>query len=330
MSSIVHISGPAGAGPGEREEMLRRMHQFLDQSGVSERLRVDVPQRGSDQEVTGVLRSELEPLVPALQSGSLFGDKVGIEIVDAQWMQAGEAAVVADLLAAVDPNAVAVVVVSSGSPPKSLADTLKERAEKVTVGKLRDRDMRDALGAELKTRGIEADRGGAEALLARFGTDLGSLRRALDQLESAGETIVTRTMVLERFKNRPEEGMWHYTDAVTAGNVGDALRHLDAILTHTHPLALVGFLEADLRQKAYASAAPDLDTLGQWMPPRTQGWKVEKLWKARGRVSDSDLHRSVSALARADRILKSAPEETHRLTMERLTVALCRWYSARR
>lgn len=328
MKPILHIAGPSGAGPGEREEMLNRMSTYLDQMEVTQRVRFDVPQRGSDVEGQGTMRGELEPLIPALQSGSLFGDLVGIEIVDAQWIQAAEAVVLADLLSAVDPNAVAVVLVAAGALPKALTSALKGSAEKITISKLRDRDIRDALGDELKRRSLEADRDGAQALLARFGTDLGSLRRALDQLQGT-TTKITRSLVIDRFKNRPEEGMWHYTDAISAGQVGQSLMHLDALLTHSHPLALVGVLESDLRQKAYASAAPDLESFSEWMPPRTPSWKVEKLWKARGKVSDSDLHRAVSALARADRILKSAPEETHRVTMERLTVALCRWYSRR-
>ncbi len=328
MKAILHIAGPAAGGPGEREEMLNRMSLYLEQMEVTERLRIDVPQRGSELDGSGSVRGELEPLIPALQSGSLFGDKVGIEVVDAQWIQSTEASVVAELLVGVDPQAVAVVLVAAGSLPKALADVLKGRAEKISISKLRDRDIRDLLGDELSKRGLEADRDGAQALMARFGTDLGSLRRALDQLVGTHEKI-TRSLVLDRFKNRPEEGMWHYTDAVSAGQVGQALLHLDALLTHTHPLALIGALESDLRQKSYASAAPDFDTFAAWMPPRAQTWKVEKLWKARGRVSDSDLHRAVSALTRADRILKSTPEETHRVTMERLTVALCRWYSNR-
>lgn len=328
MRSVLHIAGPSGAGPGEREEMLARMAAYLDQMEVTERVRLDVPQRGSELEGTGSVRGELEPLIPAMQSGSLFGDRMGVEVVDAQWIQASEATVIADLLHGIDPNSVAIVFVAAGAVPRALADALKATAEKISISKIRDRDVRDLLGAELKQRGLEADRDGSQALLRRFGTDIGSLRRALDQLEGT-EHKITRTMVLERFKNRPEEGMWHYTDAVSAGRVGEALMHLDALLTHTHPLALVGALESDLRQKAYASAAPDFETFTEWMPPRTQSWKAEKLWKVRGKVSDSDLHRAVSALARADRILKSAPEETHRLTMERLTVALCRWYSRR-
>jgi hypothetical protein len=38
---------------------------------------------------------------------------------------------------------------------------------------------------------------------------------------------------------------------------------------------------------------------------------------------------ALEALVRADRILKSAPEPMHRVTMERLTVAMTRWMAGR-
>jgi DNA polymerase III delta subunit len=57
---------------------------------------------------------------------------------------------------------------------------------------------------------------------------------------------------------------------------------------------------------------------------------VRKAWGQRSRTSNGELRKALDALARADAHLKSAPEETHRLTMERLTVALCRWYGGPR
>ena len=56
------------------------------------------------------------------------------------------------------------------------------------------------------------------------------------------------------------------------------------------------------------------------------GYALEKVWKARNRTRGDDLRRAVDALARADLALKSQPEAVHRVMLERLTVALCRWY----
>ncbi|HLF61230.1 MAG TPA: hypothetical protein VI980_08645, partial [Acidimicrobiia bacterium] len=53
---------------------------------------------------------------------------------------------------------------------------------------------------------------------------------------------------------------------------------------------------------------------------------ASRVWSQRGRVRESSLRKAQEALVRADRVIKSQPEEVHRVTLERLTVALCRWY----
>ena len=83
MKAVMSVEGPSGAGPGERATMLERAAGLFEQSGVTETIRIDVPPRGADEAGEGgVLRSGVEPVIPALQSGSLFGDRLGIEVVD--------------------------------------------------------------------------------------------------------------------------------------------------------------------------------------------------------------------------------------------------------
>ena len=88
--------------------MLERAAAFFRQHSVAPEdvVRVDVPGRGgSEGSIEGTsLRHELEPLIPALQSTSLFGNASGAEVVDAQNLLAGEAATIADLLATLDPD----------------------------------------------------------------------------------------------------------------------------------------------------------------------------------------------------------------------------------
>lgn len=328
MKSLIHVKGPTNPGPGERQEMQERASRFLDQAEVTSTIRVDVPERGSESAAEGALRGELEPLIPALQSGSLFGDKVGVEIFDAQWIRASEATVLAGLLEMMDPAAVVVVIASNGALSGALGKIVKSSGEVHSIDRFNERRARDWLMGEARGRAMALPPDAVQALLERFGTDVAALGKALDQLESV-EPPYTGRQVRERFKNRPDEGMWRYAEAVAAGDVGAALRHLEGIMIHSHPLALVAYLEGDLRQRALASAAPDLDVFAEWMRSSPDNWRIGKAWKARGRASDSDLHRALSAVTRADRLLKSAPEETHQLTMERLTVALCRWYGGR-
>jgi DNA polymerase III delta subunit len=200
--------------------------------------------------------------------------------------------------------------------------------EKATIKKLRERDAAEWLGGAARARGVNLTAGGAAALVQRFGSDIASLGQALDQLAML-EGPVTEGEIASRFRNRPDEPMWHYADAVGEGDVGSALRRLTDFLAHGHPLQLLAFLESDLRRRALAMAAPDQATFAEWAGGNPAQFPIQKAWRARSRTSPERLGRALNALARADMQLKSMPEATHRVTMERLTVALCQWYGGR-
>jgi DNA polymerase III delta subunit len=308
--------------------MLSRAKEYLAGAGVDEIVRVDVPGRGGGEEGTGSVRAEVEPAIPVLQSASLFGGVAGLEIVDANQLNADEATVLADLVERMDADAVALVVVSSGAVPSALAKVLKARGEVVQVRKMRERDSQAWLVDEVKRRGLAIDGAGVEALIQRFGTDTASLGQALDQLAES-EVKITAELIKDRFRNRPNEPTWLYTDAVTRGNAGEALRRLGDLLTHTHPLVLLGALESEVRRRAFALSASDIDEFRELMGARGNDRAIEFLWRNRAKTKDSSLRAALEALVRADRILKSAPEPMHRITMERLTVAMSRWMAGR-
>lgn len=327
MKFLVHVKGPSDPGPGERTQMLDRAAAVLDDAGIepADVVRIDVPGRGASEEGDGSLRSELEPIVPTLQSGSLFGGTQGLLVVDAQGIRASEATVIAELLGLADENAVRVVLVSGGAIPAALTKAVKEVGETITVKKMRDRDASDWLGGELRSRKMSLSKEATTALLDRFGVDIGSLGQALDRLQSVDQEI-TADLIRDQFRNRPDEPMWRIGDSIAAGNVSEALRRLRDFLTHTHPLVLLAFLENDVKRRALAAAAPDIETFARWVNGKPDAFPIKKAWRARGAVSDTDLRRAIDAFVRADATLKTAPEETHRITLERLTVALCRWY----
>lgn len=310
--------------------MLGRARSVFEQTGVAppDVIRVDVPGRGGSADGSdrdGVVRSEVEPAVPALQSGSLFGGRQGLLIVDGQHLLKGEAEVLADLVQSNESGTV-VVVVSVGAVPSPLAKELKS-GESIKVDKFRERDAASWLTDEVRRRKMRVPGDAREALLQRFGSNVAALGQALDQL--SGEKAITRESVLVRFHNRPDEPMWHLADAISEGRVGEALRRLADFMTHYHPLQLLGYLEDDLKRRSLASAAESIDDFAEMVSGRPGDWRVKRDWNRRTRVSDSELRTALSALLKADAILKSAPEETHRLTMERLTIALCRLYGGR-
>jgi DNA polymerase III delta subunit len=305
--------------------MLERARRIFDAAGVDDVERVDVPGRGAGEDGEGSLRAEVDRLVPALQSGSLFGGIVGVLVVDAQNLLKAEVDILASLLTGLDDQSSAVVLVSSGALPPALGKIVKAEGETVAVKKMRESDALAWIREAARGRRVKIDSEAAVALVQRFGSDVAALAQALDQLASVDEPV-TAQLVAARFRNRPDEPMWHYADAVSAGETGVALRRLADFLTHGHPLQLLAFLENDLRRRSLAAAAPDIATFASWVGASVDHYPTKKTWGVRSAASDEDLRRALDAVARADISLKTMPEATHRLTMERLTVALSRWY----
>ncbi len=325
--ALLLISAPANAGPGERQQMLDGAAQYFARAGLerSQVIRVDVPGRGAGEEGEGALRTELEPAIPLLQSGSLFGESQGLELVDAQNLQASEGSVLEELIKTADLSSIEVVILAAGALPRSLSSLIKSLGSSQSVKKMWERQALQWLEAEVRDRGLVFEKGAAKAILQKFGTDTAAMGQALDQLEEASGKI-TKEMVLDRFKNRPDEPTFLITDAISKGDVGEALRRLSDFLVHGHPLVFLAAVESDLKKRALAAAAPDEPTFKSWVAAGTADRGAARFWSQRGRVRESSLRRAQEALVRADRVIKSQPEEVHRVTLERLTVALCRWY----
>lgn len=327
---ILHVAGPSGAGPGERARMLETAASFLEDQGVAhpDVVRIDVPGRGAGEEGDSVLRTELEPVIPILQSGSLFGGKQGLQVVDAQRLRTGEAEVIASLLATIDPEAVAVVFVSEGALPATLSKFVKAEGSSRRIDKLWERDASTWLHEEIHRRQLALDGGAAAALIQRFGADVASLGQALDQLAEVSGKIKSED-VLDRFRNRPNEPIFHYTDAIAKGDTAEALRRLGDLLTHLPALVILSALETEVRRRALALSASDESELAKMAGAASRDKWVGRVWRQRGQLKDSSLRKAVDALVRADRVLKTSPEEMHQVTLERLTVAMCRWLSGR-
>jgi DNA polymerase III delta subunit len=324
--TLLVVQGPSNAGPGERERMLDAATAHLAAHDVEpgQTIRIDVPGRGAGEEGEGGVRAELEPMIPLLQSGSLFGGRQGLVLVDAQNLQRAEVDSLVGLLESADLASTVVVLIATGTLAKPLVITARDRGSTVTISKMWERDATKWLGEEVRHRKLQMDQGAAKALIRRHGSDTAGLGQALDQLGSVPGKI-TEEMVLDRFKNRPEEPAWHITDAIGKGDVREALRRLSDFLVHGHPLVYLATLETDLKRRALAAAAPDEETFKAWVGGGSDR-QLGVMWNRRSAVRESSLRRAQQALLRADRVLKTHPEEVHRVTLERLTVALCKWY----
>lgn len=328
VSFLFHIKGPAQAGSGERHQMLERAREIFEEEGWPKEsvVRVDVPGRGQSAAGEAAIRPEVEPAVPALQSGSMFLDKTGVMIVDAQQLKASEAQALAELLDNADRELCRAVLVSAGEVAAPLKKAVKGNGQTVSIKTIRPGDASQWLSAAARRHGLRLPKAAADALKEKFGSDLAAMEQALSQLEMA-EGNITPEMIRKRFDNRPVAPTWDYTDAISEGDQTKALRFLRNFMTHNHPLVLIAVLENDIRKRALAAAAPHIDAFAAWINSSPNAYPTKKAWGAGRSMSALNLRRAIGVLCWADEILKSKPEETHLVTMERLTVALARWCS---
>ena len=152
------------------------------------------------------------------------------------------------------------------------------------------------------------------------------MRRAVDQLAISGG-VINAEDVRDRFDNRPDEPMWFLGDAIMSGDHDQALVRLSAFLVHNHPLVLLSYLEGEVRKRSLAAIAPDYESFAEWANSNPNSYATKKIWERRTRANGHALANCVRALAKADLTLKTQPEATHRVTLERLTVAMSRWMS---
>jgi DNA polymerase III delta subunit len=245
-------------------------------------------------------------------------------VVDTQSLLKAEVDTIAELLASSDPSHTSAVFVASGALPAGIKKVIT--GEQVTVKAITERDAAAWLTDEAKARGLRIDQDARTEILHRFGSDTSAMQRALDQLAVAG-SVITADDVHDRFTNRPDEPMWFLGDAIMAGDQAEALRRLADFLHHQHPLILLSYLEGEVRKRSLAAVAPDYETFAEWSGANPGSYATKKVWQARTRANGDALGNCVRAIAKADLALKTQPEPTHRVTLERLTVAMCRWMS---
>ncbi len=319
------ITGPKNAGPSERERMFARASEILVEAGVDSPTRIDVPQKGSgSSDDTGTMRDDIQTIIPALQSGSLFGGTIGVLIADANHLLKVEADTIAELLGSADQTQAVAVFVSMGALPAAIRDAVKASGGLERIKQFNERDAASWLADEARQRGLRVDQAARSELLSHFGSNTAAMARALDQLSVGGSTISAED-VKNRFTARPDEPMWFLGDAIMSGNHREALRRLSDFLEHQHPLILLSYLEGEVKKRSLAAIAPDYERFAEWAGANPDSYATKKIWQSKNRASTQGLAKSVRALAKADLTLKTQPEATHRVTLERLTVAMCRW-----
>ena len=321
------IVGPRDAGATERDQMLSRAAEIFAAQDVSGPHRVDVPGKGTAAAQDGAaLRDGVSSMVPALQSGSLFGGKTGVLVVDSQQLLKSEIDAIVDLLEAADPDQTVAVFLAAGTLPSPIRKQAEAGGKLESVKMVTERDAASWIVGYAKECRLRIDQRARTELLHTFGSDTAQMRNAIDQLAVSNATI-SAASVRDNFTNRPDEPMWLIGDAIMAGDEGEALRRLSDFLQHQHPLILLSYLEGEVRKRSLAAVSPDYETFASLARANPNSWATKKIWQHKTTANGAALARSVKAIARADLTIKTMPEATHRVTLERLTVAMCQWMS---
>lgn len=295
------------------------------EAGVVDPTRIDVPAKGSgSSEDSTIMRDQVLAIVPALQSGSLFGDATGVLVMDAQNLLKAEIDAIVEMLANADPEQAVAVFAASGSMPAALGKAIKKNGEVIDFKAMSGRDAAQFINQYARDSGLRIDQAARDELIKHFGADTAAIQRAIDQLAVSGG-VIEAEVIRTQFDNRPDEPMWFLGDAIMGGDHAEALRRLADFLQHNHPLVLLAYLEGEVRKRSLAAVAPDYDTFARWAGGNPRSYATKKVWESRTRANGRALSDCVRALAKADLTLKTQPEATHRVTLERLTVAMSRW-----
>jgi DNA polymerase-3 subunit delta len=166
----------------------------------------------------------------------------------------------------------------------------------------------------------------ARVLVALVGTGLRDLAGEVDKLAAfVGERETIRVEDVEEAAYRGAQvSVFAITDAVGEGDVGRALRVLDALLASENPIGLLALIAGHFRALLATKAL-----LAEQAPPSrvravlgNRAWLYGRYRHQIRRLGDVDLARLYGEIERTDLALKSSPASA-RVTMEGLIVRLC-------
>ncbi|MDG2496760.1 MAG: DNA polymerase III subunit delta [Aquiluna sp.] len=170
----------------------------------------------------------------------------------------------------------------------------------------KDSDRIDFVNREFKTFGIPIEQPATKALVAAFGSDMGELGAACDQLAKSGRVKISASDVEQSFEGRQETNAFKIADAALAGNATEAIRlfrHGSA--TGIDPVALTAALAMKIRQLARLFNDRNASPAALGMAP----WQVDKARRELSGWSESELIDLVQLAAKTDFDTKGASRD---------------------
>lgn len=170
----------------------------------------------------------------------------------------------------------------------------------------KDSDRIDFVNREFKAFGIPIEQPAVKALVAAFGSDMGELGAACDQMAKSGQTKISPADVEASFEGRQETNAFKIADAALAGNATEAIRlfrHGSA--TGIDPVALTAALSMKIRQLARLFNDRNASPAALGMAP----WQIDKARRELSGWSESELIELVQLAAKTDFDTKGASRD---------------------
>ncbi|MBN9612052.1 MAG: DNA polymerase III subunit delta [Actinobacteria bacterium] len=177
--------------------------------------------------------------------------------------------------------------------------------------------------SEFRRLGAQVAPGAVRALVAAYGSGLGELAGAIEQLVSDRGKKLDERDIERATEGRVEAGAFKVADAATGGNAADALVLLrQALLTGTDPIPLLAALNMKVRAMArvYAARGPAAQLAKQFgMAP----WQVERAQRETRGWREADLARAIDLAAETEWLLKGGSRDPE-YALERYVLFIAR------
>ncbi len=267
---------------------------------------------------------EAETLASLIQTPPMMAEWRVVVVRDTESL-AGSATfrkLLQEVAASPPPGLALVLLADTGGSKAKLWKTLEKDATAVKFSRLSEADLPGWLMAWAEREGLQLEAEAARAMATAVGPDLGLLVRELEKLrEYVGERrTLTRADVEQVVGVVPRQDRWEWMDLVAEGRFDEARAGLPVLLdTGDSGVGLViGLGNQFLRLALYVTGGRS--ALESELPPH-QRWLGRRIAGQARRWSAHALERALRDLARADRLLKSAPLSDRQI-MEELLLRL--------
>lgn len=173
----------------------------------------------------------------------------------------------------------------------------------------KDQDRLGFAQAEFRRLGAQVTTSALRSLVAAYGTGIGELAGAIEQLVANQGTRISDEHVERVTEGRVEAGAFKVADAATAGNAADALVLLrQALLSGTDPIPMLAALNMKVRAMArvfgaYGSGGELAKRFG--MAP----WQVDRAMRETRGWTETDLARAIDLGAETEWLLKGGSRD---------------------